>query len=1063
LPSLKHIVLMIALVALPAFADDAVKLESSTLGGLRARSIGPAVMGGRISAIDGTADSPATIYAGAASGGVWKSTDGGFTFKPVFDEHTQSIGAIAIDPSKSSTVWVGTGESWMRNSVSVGSGIYKSTDGGANWSNAGLTDSEHIARVAVDPKASDTVYVCATGHAWNSNEERGVFKTTDGGKTWKKILYVNADTGCSDLSLDPQMPNVLFAGMWQFRRQPDFFNSGGPGSGFYKSTDGGDHWTKLATANGLPAGDLGRIAVAQAPSRPSVVYALIEAKKTSIYRSDDLGEHWRATNDSFNVTVRPFYFARIVVDPVDYNRVYKPGLSLTYSTDGGNTFGSTSIMGGAAAHSDHHALWIHPKDPAVMFLGTDGGLYESRDHAQHWRHVAVLPVSQFYHVAYDMDQPYNVYGGLQDNGSWMAPSRGSEGVANRHWRNLGGGDGFAVIPDSSDYDFVYLESQGGKVVRVRRSTGENREVAPYAKEGEEKLRFNWNTPIVESPTQKGVIYLGSQFLFRTSDRGDSWTRISPDLTTNDRSVQKQLESGGLSRDNSSAENYTTIITVSESAKNPNVIWVGTDDGNLRVTRDAGKSWTNVVANVPEVPKHTWVSGVEAGHFDDNVAYVTFDGHRRGDMKSYVYKTADGGKTWTAMATGDVKGFAQVLREDLVNPKLLFLGTEEGLFVSIDGGTAWAQFKEKFPPVAIDDMTIHRRDGDLIMATHGRGIWIIDDLTPLRALTAEAIQKDAVMLPTRAAQVVIETGEQRFDGDADFEEGAVSETATISYYLKKRHIVGESRVEVYDVNNKLVATLPSGKRKGINRVEWPLRGVGPRMPGGNSIVMSQGSIFGPRMPVGKYTVKLIEGKETYTSTVDLIPDSRANYTTEERALQQKTVRHLFDMTENFTFLTLSVKRVRDQALLRAAKLSGTDRKPLTELADKSDALYKTLVATSEGGWLSGEEEIRERLGMLYGAVNIYDGRPTDPQLQEMGLLEKEIGKKSAQWGAITAKELAAANKVLAAKKLDPINLLIREEWDKLAGAVGSGGGTVDPDMAPVLPSAEEMFLGLLASF
>jgi hypothetical protein len=516
-------------------------------------------------------------------------------------------------------------------------------------------------------------------------------------------------------------------------------------------------------------------------------------------------------------------------------------------------------------------------------------------------------------------------------------------------------------------------------------------------------------------------------------------RISPDLTTNDQSAQKQLESGGLSRDNSSAENYTTIITVSESPKNANVIWVGTDDGNLQVTKDGGKTWANVAANVPGLPKRTWVSGVEAGHFDENVAYATFDGHRSGDMKPYIYKTADGGKTWTPLATGDVKGFAQVVREDLVNPRLLFAGTEFGLFVSLDGGTSWAQFKEKLPPVAVDDMTIHRRDGDLILATHGRGIWIIDDLTPLRNLGNDALQKDVAMLPSRAAQLVIETGEQRFDGDTEFQDGAVPETASISYYLKKRHIVGESRVEVYDANNKLVNTMAAGKRKGINRVDMPLRGRGPRMPGGNSIVLSQGSLFGPRMPAGTYTVKLIKGNETYTSTVELVPDPRATYTAEERALQQKSARHLFDMVESFTFLTERVMNVRDQAQARAAKVSGGDRKTLTDLANKSDALYKTLVATGEGGWLSGEEEIRERLGMLYGAVNIYDGRPTDPQLHEMALLEKEIAKKSSEWDAITAKELAAANKTLAAKKLDPITALTREEWDKKAGATGGTGG------------------------
>ena len=1010
---------LVAALALPLLADEAVKLDSATLGGLRARSIGPAAMGGRIAAIDGVAEQPATIWVGAASGGLWKSTDDGTTFKPVFDEYTQSIGAIAVDPAKHDTVWVGTGESWMRNSVSVGTGVYKTSDGGATWKAMGLEDSEHIARIAVDTKQSDTVYVCAAGHLWNANEQRGVFKTTDGGKTWKKILYVDANTGCSDLQIDPQMPSIVYAGMWQFRRQPDFFSSGGPGSGLYKSTDGGEHWQKLT--NGIPAGNLGRIALAVAPSRPSVVYALIESKKTALYRSDDLGEHWRAVNDSFNVTVRPFYFARIVVDPTDYNRIYKPGLMLTFSTDGGNSFSGSLMEGGGAVHGDLHALWINAKNPAELFVGTDGGLYQSLDRAVHWTFRDVLPVSQFYHVAVDNDRPYNVYGGLQDNGSWTAPSSAPGGVANRHWHNLGGGDGFAVVPDPNDSDIVYLESQGGRIVRVRRSTGETREINPFAREGETKLRFNWNTPIVPSPTQKGVIYLGAQYLFRSKDRGDSWERISPDLTTNDQSRQKQLESGGLSIDNSSAENYTTIITISESPKNANVVWVGTDDGNLQVTRDGGKTWTNVVANVPGLPKRTWVSGVDASNADENTAYATFDGHRTGDMKPYVYKTADGGKTWTPLATADVKGFAQVIREDLVNPRLLFLGTESGLFISVDGGMNWAQMKENFPPVAVDDIAIHRRDGDVILATHGRGIYIIDDITPLRALTAEILDQDVAFLPSRPSPLTIASAQQRFEGDSNFTAGGLGESASITYYLKKRHIVGDSRVEIYDSAGKLISTLPAGKRRGINRVEWPMRMPPPRVPAGNSLITEGGVFFGPRVPEGTYTVKLVKGKETYSSTVQLVADPRAAYSAEDRALQQKTVTRLYGMIDRFTTLTERVLDLRDQANARAAKLSGGEKKQLAEMANKLDAMHKTLVATREGGWLSGEEEIRERLGMLYGAVNLYDGRPTDSQLAEMENLSKLLDQKVASFDAIVKQDLVAANRVLKNRKVDEIVL------------------------------------------
>jgi len=1020
-------------LTLPAFADESVKLDSSAFGGLRARSIGPAVMGGRIAAIDGTADSPATIYVGAASGGVWKSTDNGTSFKPVFDEHTQSIGAIAIDKANPSTVWVGTGESWVRNSVSVGTGVYKSTDSGATWTNAGLADSERIARIVVDPKKSDTVFVCATGHAWNANEERGLFRTTDGGKTWKKVLYVDTNTGCADVTIDPQDPAILYAGMWDYRRQPDNFRSGGPGSALYRSNDGGETWKKLS--EGLPKGTLGRIAVAVAPSRPSTVYAIVEAKKTALFRSDDLGEHWREMNDSFNVQVRPFYFANIVVDPKDHNRVYKPGYMLTFSDDGGRTF-SGSIMGGGSVHPDHHALWISPRDPNMMLCGTDGGVYQSFDKAQRWRFLNVLPVSQFYHVNYDMRTPYNVFGGLQDNGTWMGPSQMPGGVTNHAWRTIGGGDGFAVAVDPNDDDIVFVESQGGRIVRVNRATGENKEIYPYAKQDESKLRFNWNTPIYASPTQKGTIYLGSQYLMRSRDRGDSWERISPDLTTNDQSRQKQLESGGLSIDNSSAENHTTLISINESVKNPNVIWTGSDDGNVQVTRDGGKTWTNVTPNLKGIPPRTWVSRVEASHFDENTAYATFDGHRTGDMKTYVQRTRDGGRTWEALPVDDVKGYAQVIREDLVNPELLFLGTEMGLYISVDGGRNWAQFRENFPSVPVYDVQIHQRDGDAIIATHGRGIYIIDDITPMRALNGEALAKDVVMLPSRPSKLNLPAFGGGNEGDDLFVAGALDDVASISYYLKKRHIVGDSKIEIYDANGTLLSTLPAGKRRGINRVDWPMRLKAPKMPAGSAIVFSGGAFTGPRAVEGKYTVKFIKGKETYTTTLDLVPDPRANYTAEDRSLQQKTARRLYDMLADFTFLTERVRNLRDQATARAEKLSGADKKRLTDYASKLDETYKTLVATREGGWLSGEEQLRERIGALYGAVNSYDGRPTESQLAEADVVAKELAKQQSAFDAAT-KQLADINRTLTARKLDSLTVLTREEWEKReSGVVGA---------------------------
>ncbi|MBI4410291.1 MAG: glycosyl hydrolase, partial [Gemmatimonadetes bacterium] len=477
-----------------------VAIESSTFGGLRARAIGPAAMSGRIAAVDAVATEPLTIWVGSASGGVWKSNDGGTIFRPVFDPHTQSIGAVAVDPSNPKVVWVGTGESWTRNSVSIGDGVYRTSDGGDTWQHVGLRDSERIARIAVDPKNGQIVFVCATGHLWDAHPERGVYRTTDGGKSWERVLYVDENTGCSDLSLDPQDARMVYAGMWQFRRWPWFFRSGGAGSGLYRSTDGGKTWKQLR--NGLPKGEKGRIAVAVAPSRPSVVYALVESKETALYRSDDLGESWQQVNAGWQVRGRPFYFALVVVDPTDFRRVYKPGFFLTTSTDGGKSFAPPGGgFTGPRVHGDHHALWVNPKNPQQLILGTDGGLYISEDRGGHWRFVRSLPVSQFYEISYDLEWPYNVYGGLQDNGSWMGPSRSPGGVQNRDWVNVGYGDGFHTFVDPNDPDFVYVEWQGGNLLRFRKSTREVRDIKPYPGKDEAKLRFNWNTPIHVSPTR----------------------------------------------------------------------------------------------------------------------------------------------------------------------------------------------------------------------------------------------------------------------------------------------------------------------------------------------------------------------------------------------------------------------------------------------------------------------------------------------------------------------------------------------------------------------------------
>ena len=1012
-------------VAPPAY-PQAVAFQPEMLGGLEARPIGPATMSGRITAVDAVPGARLTIYAGTAGGGLWQSLDGGLTFKPIFDKYNQSIGAVTVEPGKPSTIWVGTGETWARNSVSVGDGVYRSTDAGESWAKLGLENTERIARILVDPKDGNTALVCATGHLFDDSADRGVYRTTNGGTTWDKVLYVAPDTGCADLAMDPGTPAVVYAAMWEFRRTPSFFTSGGPKSGLYKSSDGGVTWHEVR--KGLPEGDLGRIALAVAPSKPGLVYATVEAKKTALYRSDDLGESWTELNDSSLVNTRPFYFSRMVVDPSNPGRIYKMGTIAAVSNDGGRTFsalGSLSLMG-SSYHSDVHDIWVNPKDAEQLVIGTDGGVYVSLDRGAGWRFVGSLPVGQFYHVSVDMDWPFNVYGGLQDNSSWFGPSRRSGGIPGRLWQSMSGGDGFWAFPDPTDPDIIYDEIQGGNLFRVRRSTLESKDIAPSPRKGEPKYRFNWNTPIHMSPTRPGTIYYGAQFLFRSRDQGESWERISPDLTTNDPAEQRQSESGGLTPDNSTAENHCTIYAIGESPKNGDVVWVGTDDGNLQVTRDGGKTWTNVAANLPGVPKGTWVSSVEPSHFDEATAYVTLDGHMTGDMKTYVFRTADFGKTWQALATPDVTGYAHVVKEDLVNRDLLLAGTELGLFVSLDGGKAWAHFTSGLPSVAVRDIAIHPRDHDVVLATHGRALYVIDDITPLRKLTPEVLEADAAFLDGRPQWMVNGSGDFGFNGDGEFVGRSPGEAAVITYYLKKRHLFGDLKVEVYDASGKRLASINGGKRKGINRVEWSMRSDPPRFAPGSGIIPNLYALMGPRVLEGTYTVKLIKGKDAYTSTIQLVPDPRSKATAADRRAQREVVDQLFALVERSTDLIDGITAVRDQAAGRAAKLAPSDplRGKLEALSAAMEKRRTALVATSRGEGISGDQRLREELGTLYGNVNGFDGRPTRSQTDRMAVLAAELDASSSSFKASQAKDLAPLNVELEKRKMEGIVVTIK---------------------------------------
>ncbi len=1026
-----------------------VRVDSETISGLGARNIGSAAMSGRVAAVTAVQEGARlTVYGGAASGGVWKSVNGGTTFKPVFDKQpVQSIGAIALDPKNPKVVWVGTGEAWTRNSVSIGDGIYKSVDGGDNWTNVGLKESEHIAKIVVDPSESNTVYACVPGKLWSDSDERGVYKTTDGGKTWTKVLKGgSASTGCSMLSLDPQNPKTLFAGMWDFRRRGWTFRSGGDGpdapssSGLLKSTDGGASWTELdqKTATGLPTKPWGRVAVAVAPSKPNVVYAFIEAAvpKNGLYRSEDGGRTWEARDRSQLMIWRPFYFANLIVDPKNENRVYKPDLSLIVSTDGGASF--SNIGGGG--HGDFHDVWIDPGNTDHLIAGDDGGLWYSYDAGNKWWKADNLPISQFYHVSVDMDRPYHVYGGLQDNSSWVGESEYPGGITSSRWENMYNGDGFWMFVDPTDPDYIYAESQGGEIGRVNRKTHETRNIKPLPLYREGKLRYNWNTPIHVSPTRKGTIYIGAQFLFRSRDFGQTWERISPDLSTNDPAKQQQEQSGGVTVDNSSAEMHTTIFAIAESPKNPNVIWVGTDDGNLQLSRDGGKTWTNVVKNIPGLPANAWVTSVEAGNFAEGTIYATFDLHTFGDMRPYAYRSSDFGRTWTALVAQDspVRGYAHVIKQDLVNPELLFLGTELGLWVSLDGGTRWAHYKGgDLPAVAVRDLAIHPRDNDLVIATHGRGIWIVDDITPLRALTPTTLASNAVFLQARPVVERIPASGGWANGDAAFVGPNPPSDAVITYYQKKRHIFGDLKIEVFDQAGKLVGTVPSSKRRGLNRVTWAMRLPAPKVPPAASVAF--GAAFGPRLLPGTYTVKMSKDKDVYTTQLVLVPDPRTTHTAADRQAQFDLALKLSNLLGDMTFTVERINAVRLGLDDRAAKLPAGD--PLaTRLGAASaavDELRRKIVATKEGGMITGEERLRENLADLYGNVVFYDGRPTATQVQRADAIARELADVARDFDGWTTKQLDGLNAALAGKQLQPIHLLTREQWEARAAAGGGG--------------------------
>jgi photosystem II stability/assembly factor-like uncharacterized protein len=1011
-----------ALVTCSAFSQDAVKSGKELFGDLRARHIGPAIMSGRITDLELHPTNDRILYAGTAGGGVWKSNNGGATFNPIFDDYCQSIGAVEIDPSSpDNIVWVGTGETWTRNSVSVGDGLYKTVDGGTNWTKVGFEKSERIAGIQVNPKNPNEIYVAVLGPLWSDSEDRGLYKTIDGGQTWNKILFVDKTTGCSDLTLDPKDPNIVYASFWEFRRKPWAFNSGGANSGLYKSTDGGKTFNKIH--NGFPKGKLGRMAIAVAPSNSNILYTVIESeqdKDKGLYRSDDAGANWKQLNNDFEIVVRPFYFSRIEVDPRNPEVVVKAGLLGSISRDGGKTFKNLGPN-----HSDVHDIVFDIKNSDRMYAATDGGIYRSWDGGTTLEIVENIPVSQFYHVSVDNQEPYNVYGGLQDNGCWFGPSQSPGGIEAKDWVRAGVGDGYRVYPHPTK-KLVYSEMQGAENVwRFDPAKDQAKTIQPLAGKGDPKLRFNWNASLTVSPNKADRVYIGSQFVHRSDDMGETWVKISPDLTTNDQAKQNQKDSGGLSNDNSGAENHCTIFTIAESPLDENVVWVGTDDGNLQLTKDGGKTWTNVVANVPGLPKNTMVYHIEASVFNKANAYAVFTGYQTGDKNTYVYKTIDFGTTWKSIITPEIYGFARNLQEDYENENLLFLGTEFGLYITLDGGKAWHKFTNNMPAANVHFIELHKKTNDLILATHGRGVIIIDDISMLRQMTSENLDKELYFFKTKAYPIPEDNGFGGASTETQFIGENPSTSARIIYYLKKRHVLGKMSLEIQDSSGKTITELGPGKSKGINVVNWSFVTKPPKTAKGKTF--AYGGFTSPRVPAGTYKVLIQKGKETYTNELVVTYDPKSDIPLADRRTQEEATKKMFDMVQElaYTVYTLDEYLAMAEAVKVKSPQGAKIAQPfITELTKLKETMVKT---KGDNYFFSADPQLREKMSDLYSKVAQSYNKPNQAELDNLEAIETQFNDSKVEYKKIRDKYLPKLTAFLNKDKVEPLVLKTFDEF------------------------------------
>ena len=1018
-----------ALIMIVTFISIAMSAESekrSLLGDLKWRNIGPANMGGRVSAIEGVAGDPNTYYVGGADGRIFKTINNGVTFDEIFnDQDAYSIGAITVAPSDPNVLWVGTGEGDPRNSVGYGRGVYRSIDGGITWEKAGLEKTERIKRIVVDPRDPDVVSVCALGREWGPNPERGVFMTHNGGKKWEKVLYIDEDTGCSDITMENSNPRIMYAGMWTFRRKPWRFDGGSKKTALYRTMDGGKNWEIIH--NGLPEGPMTRIGVQVAQSDPNIVYLLTEIKDGgTLFRSDDRGENWKKVHDDARINFRPFYYSDIRIDPTNPDHLYSLSGGLYKSTDGGQKF--ERIAGGV--HGDHQSFWIDPVNSRRLLSGSDGGYQVSYDAGANWDVVNNVTLSQFYQIFVDDENPYNVLGGLQDNGTWRGPSRttNSAGILKDDWNYITGGDGYYAVPVPGKSNIIYSNLQGGVIFQKDMNTGNTRTIHPYPKITgsagdaikDHKYRFNWDSPIHISPHDPKTVYFGGNVLFKTKDEGYSWEVISPDLTTNDKS--KQLTSGGeIYQDNTAAEFHCSILTIAESPVQEGVIWVGTDDGNVHITTDGGKKWTDITKRISGMPKNSWVGKIDASYFDAGTAYIAIDHHRSDDFKPYVFKATNFGKRSENLSRGlPQNDYVKVVREDPQNSKLLYVGMEHGIYASWDGGKEWSAIMNNLPPVSVRDIKIQTIENDLVIGTHGRGAWILDDINPLQEMANTKSSGLHIFQPRTTYRWQM-SRKDASQGQREYRAENPPYGAIITFHLAAGKI-DTVKIKIADSDGNHVREFKVDEPKpGFNRIAWNLRYDGAVSLATPITGGWRGGNVGPTVAPGKYKVTLATKGQSASASIEVRGDPRIEVSNEDFRKQLEAGIELRDMLSKVNTVLNGTESVITQMreLKKKVKDSSSSDFDLTEAEGKIKNVVQMvkefrndeLKRPINGLGYRQRPRLREEIRSLARGVDGTSARPTDPQILRMKELDEETEAVVRRYNSIVENEVAEINQIL----------------------------------------------------